>query len=173
MAQPSVIQFFNSRKRPITEHKANLDCPKRKILKLEQDASPKVCFSQNKRINKKPAVTKERNTSALNTPKIEKKIEIEKKVDDASNSAIPSKKPADLKQIKTLMQKNSKLNELKESLRRFKKSEERLKIAESKTNALLSPTPKESEEQLKAAESTLQSPKLKTFRSINFEVTVR
>lgn len=187
MAQPSVAQYFNTRKRSAVDD-IKVDNPK-KVLLLNQDktnqitkiglhgskisvtSEPKIIVQKSETHSK---ATKSTNLEQQNVAKRVIKAP-KKRIKGGSNQDIqnflnnmkniercvtppnPCEQDVnkELKEIKKKICRSSKLKELKASISRFKESAEQLKAIEKKTADLSS------------------SPQLKTFKSIEFEVTVR
>ncbi|EFA00549.1 DNA replication factor Cdt1 [Tribolium castaneum] len=178
MAQPSVAQYFNNRKRAaVDDYKSEYP---QKVLRLDQDAtthSPKTGASnESKIVVKPPEASKVVKCTNLEQQNVSRKVikVPKKKLKAGSNQDIqsllnnmrkiercvtppnPSEKDAnkELDHIKKKICQSSKFKELKASISRFKQSAEQLKVAEKKTA------------------DVAKSPQLKTFKSIEFEVVV-
>lgn len=161
MAQPSVAQYFNTRKRSaVDDHKIE---SARKVLVLDHDVSSqanstlksnKITIVEQHNVPKKVAKTKK--VKGGTNQDIKNFLDNMKKFERCVTPPNQCEKEVnnEITKIKEKLCRSSKLNELKESINRFKESATQLKAVEKTVAASL-------------------SPKLKTFKSLEFEISVR
>ncbi|CAH1372833.1 unnamed protein product [Tenebrio molitor] len=160
MAQPSVAQYFNTRKRSaVDDHKIE---SARKVLVLDHDVSSqanstlksnKITIVEQHNVPKKVAKTKK--VKGGTNQDIKNFLDNMKKFERCVTPPNQCEKEVnnEITKIKEKLCRSSKLNELKESINRFKESATQLKAVEKTVAASL-------------------SPKLKTFKSLEFEISV-